>query len=859
MINQEIKVRIQQLKMLLSPNLGSLYYLFCSFGLAVIIKNITSTLSEIILKNNLIAFNAWIIPFYYPEKRYVLLSYLVTAAVLFVYYLLFNLFVRANLFKKEYTSHNENISILLFFVSAAFNLYLLFYYRKYTSHHLALYFAVWFFFFLFPLFYHSYDRISQFSSRFKVIYSFMLSIIIVQIAVIFYSLTIGDIKIKNEFLDIPETTILDGAFVDNDKYISEHNLFGNKDKYSIELHKGNTPSCRNGFFIKIPESIVLAEVISADKNMKFYYNNEDQALCFYGKLTKDDVYFLRTVLNDSLNPFEKNASSNKDYSYKSLVYRNANDSYIDNLFWLNKVLHSKLQSKHFTDQELSFLKNNQYELQEMIYGSTLFFHHHNHILSPITEYMNGKDPDKIYFIYGWLPTLTIQKIMTFLGGISYQNYFRSIFSFYPIYYFFFIVAAILLFRKLEYVLLSLMLGFAAINHWGYVPLIVAPGYVPFRHFFDVFVLISLVLYVRSKNVLFAIFACALALVAIISDSNFGLFLLVALLLTLTIRLFSEHANNNRRIETLLICASFVFGLFIKLGFKIGTDLMTKYFLSGLLAFPFSAKLIVVILLVISFSYYVIIKLSWEDETKYAALFLLFYSQAIMIYWILLSEPWHFLSIAPIIYLSIVVMIYLLIRNSLLKKIEHNLLMFVILFSFATYYAPGVVKFYVKKWQYDKIFETHKTYQWDFERAKFQTTMNPVFFKEAVNQLKKYSSENSVHLISKYDVLLPFLANKYSAMPFFEVSSFLLTDKEIRMCKNKIATDNPKYLFVDTDIERNMNSDIVDREAQFLGYLHNRSVSQVRKLNLLKEIFKSVKNKYKPIEKGLLITVYERII
>ena len=95
------------------------------------------------------------------------------------------------------------------------------------------------------------------------------------------------------------------------------------------------------------------------------------------------------------------------------------------------------------------------------------------------------------------------------------------------------------------------------------------------------------------------------------------------------------------------------------------------------------------------------------------------------------------------------------------------------------YIPGLLSYYATRQEYEEIFVTHKTYNWNLEKAKFRSTMDPEYFVDSVSLIQTYApSHNGIHIISKYDNFLPFLAKKYSAMPFFDLQWFLLTAKEV---------------------------------------------------------------------------------
>lgn len=44
----------------------------------------------------------------------------------------------------------------------------------------------------------------------------------------------------------------------------------------------------------------------------------------------------------------------------------------------------------------------------------------------------------------------------------------------------------------------------------------------------------------------------------------------------------------------------------------------------------------------------------------------------------------------------------------------------------------------EKKKYENIFKDHKSYLWNFDRARIKSTVNPSYFEDAVSLIKKYS-------------------------------------------------------------------------------------------------------------------------
>jgi len=348
-------------------------------------------------------------------------------------------------------------------------------------------------------------------------------------------------------------------------------------------------------------------------------------------------------------------------------------------------------------------------------------------------------------------------------------------------------------------------------------------------------------------------------VAILNNSQFGIFVLMALLVAYGIQFLHESRRGTYYEAGFIIIVSLVSLITVFLT-RFAFDPVSKYFLNGLLGFPLSQFNLLALLVLISFGYFILVNTLFflTSTFKYLAIFLFFYSQELLIYYVWGKLADHWLDLVPIYALTGVLILQLLIENvQWLNQNKRRIFFYTLSMIIIVCYIPSVIKYYDAKKQFEMVFADHQVYQWNFDRLKAKSTMDPKFFADAVALIKEYSQQKKIYIISKYDNILPFLSNRYSGMPFFEVSNFCFSKEEVKQCIDTIKAVNPKYLFVDTDIERNINTDLVGSNNNNIGYLNQESISRVKRLNLLKEIFDSVKYNYKPIKKGLMITVYQR--
>jgi hypothetical protein len=134
-----------------------------------------------------------------------------------------------------------------------------------------------------------------------------------------------------------------------------------------------------------------------------------------------------------------------------------------------------------------------------------------------------------------------------------------------------------------------------------------------------------------------------------------------------------------------------------------------------------------------------------------------------------------------------------------------------------------------------------------------STINPEPINKGINIIRKYSADGyGIYIISRYDNLLPFLAERYSLMPFFEMSWHLFSDWESKQAIEMLRNRKPRYLFVDTHMGgENYMWDIL------YPYFYNESASRRGRNMEMNKVFMAVSEDYEKIEEGPLLSVYRR--
>ena len=636
----------------------------------------------------------------------------------------------------------------------------------------------------------------------------------------------------NEYMDIPEYTRMGEHYVSNADYLRRHNI-GGLLKYDPEVDRGNTPPPRPGTFIEVPRTDLLDLFIEKHK-WDYHYDNRLGVL----------------VAHRGMLP--------EEYQELALVFSRAEDqARIGSLYFNSNNQQDRLLRGRYNAEEQDFLKKNYFELQWQILNRWVL-HHHNFVLGPINEYALGKPLREINAQYGLYNVVMMTWLLEKTGGISYQNYFQKWYAWWLVYYALFVALAYLLFRNVYYVTLVCVLAFGLTNMIDYQFLFLGPGLNPIRHFFDLPVIACLYWYHKSGRGGVLVLALLFGLIGLVNNRQFGVFLIVALVVTLLVKAWQERERSRHPEVRWVVGVAVVLGIILLWGTP-GRDIMSQYYRQGFLGFSTNPRVLYLIVFIISGCYLMLLRLEHvANEWKYLALFLLLYSQGLLVYGLWGGTDKHLLNIASVLVLSGVVFLKLLIDQSRLKRYEQVLVSALIVGALGFVYVPGLFAYYTTKSEYEQVFATHRTYEWNLERAQFRSTMDPKYFLDSVSLIQQYAnSENGIYIISKYDNVLPFLAKKYSAMPFFDVPWMLLTENEINLCIESIKTKKPPYLFVDTDIERNLNGEIVAARIPSFSDPGGESLLRVQRLNLLKDIFAAVKDDYGLEMSSGLLTVYRR--
>lgn len=530
-----------------------------------------------------------------------------------------------------------------------------------------------------------------------------------------------------------------------------------------------------------------------------------------------------------------------------------NGTYVNNIIFLN----STESDKAFISE---FIKINtlEYLHQNNTRGP---FNHIGHILNPLNEYVSGKAQTDVYMQYGMGNTLLYKWTMDLFGGMSLDNYYKC-YIFYIIYALLFLALLLYIFKDKLFVFNAFVVYSICFYYAEYTAFIIAPGVIPSIHLFDTTAFLLLLLYFRRNNPAYFVSAIVLAVFSMYINRQFGLVLLVSTGAACMSYLWENKKGKERYILlSLLVVLPLVIMAAPFFRTTASASSTLRYFLLGYLSQRPDPTIVFLTIVYLAVSYHFLFWIRKQTHyLKYAFIFIFIYSQGLLAYFYWSGYNNHLMPIMPYVGLELLLMLY--ISKELIIKtgggrifLNTGIVLGTIMLVFT--YSDAISGFYKSKRIHIRNFNQHRIYHWDFDRAKIATTINPEPFRESIAQVQKYAPrENSgIYLLSVYDNILPFLAKRYSLMPFFEMQWFVFSSKERAEAISRLKSQKPEYLFVENGIDK----EHPDPWASYFnspGANCERKSNQERRLELGK-IFTAVEDDYEKIEEGVLLSVYRR--
>lgn len=810
-----------------------LLFLTFSIGLVKLTWLFSKCIStHINLQNTINQMCSWIAIFPH-QKLPSLLHFILSVAALGIWYAIY--FFAIFLIKKNGVApalKNKSMVVTIIFIAVLFNLIFLtlpIFYLQLASCWMALFISL-----IYILCQHTLQQIDLKGKLLEKSCWVLTGIVSFIFLIVFYPLILKPMLIANEFFDIPEQSILkSGQIVDNTQYTNTHNI-GGLQTYDPRTDGGvllYTPELPK---VSVASNPMFIHFLKSSINNNFFYNYNTKILSVKGVMSLKQYHTLNQIFKE--DPISLEAIN----QLFDLAYQN-------NQFYKKRI---------YTSEEQEFISINKYEFATKAKAGWFFFHH-SWVLNPVLAIAMGVDSKQETLIYGWGVARFLQTIMMHWNGINFQNYFQLMFAFYPIYFLMFLLTIWFIFHKSHYLLIGSILFSSSIFTLGDTFIRLAPGYNPIRHMFDMIIIFLFFLYTKKNHFGYLLSCLLCCLVSIVWSKDFGLFILLAVSATGIIKFIFEPKKPYYPIPIILITVVIAFFLYCASFQGINYNLI--YMLLGYTMPGSSSPISCIFLLSFSICYALYIEFrNIHSAIYWVSLCLFFYSQLQVIYYIWNPSYHHLLVISPTLILLVLTwgsMYFSLIKHNGKKEVTFKRLPCAILLGV---YVVCLLSFYQGRLAYEKIFTTHLVYDWTFDHANFQSTMDPTLFKETIPLIHRYAPGSNMYMISKYDAILPILVNRFNALPVVNLALDLMSQRDINRCIQKIKADNPRYLFADTDIIRDMRGDIF-AESDSLGKPdhYRESYGRFSAVLNMRQLFYLLKDDYRPIDIGRLITVYEK--
>jgi hypothetical protein len=643
------------------------------------------------------------------------------------------------------------------------------------------------------------------------------------------------LQLLNEYLEIPTTTFIyeTNRTMTDQKFFDDRHLLGPALRYSPDRDRGRTPLISDEACVMTPVAPGLKTFLQEDANKtSLLYDPQQQRLCSVDALSSEQWLHLRSLQTDVREQQKLDA-------------------------WFASVSNyaQRMRDRVLSKDERQYLRVNRFTLGFQFAGNGVI-HHHGFMLNPLNEYDHGKPREAIFAQYGWLNLWLTHGLMQVMGGMNFHNYFRIWYSYYYLYYLLYFGLLWLIFRRRAYLAAGALLAVGLLSFIEYQWLLQLPGINPIRRILELPLLVGLWLYWRQPRPRYLLFVILCLWLAILNNWQFGLMALGAAGVCLGVQRWQQGGSFGKTTDCLL-GVGLIGGLLLMQWLRGGNDPSSSYYLAGSAAMPIGLWKGPLILIVFAAGAALLAKLfdPWRP-LAYLCLFLLLYTAAVVTYSLWNGTPTYMLVPGPLYVLTgLAFSRFLSEKIPVFRLFRRKIAFLLVIIGLGVLLTGGWDQERTRN-EFLGILDSHQIYEWDLDRAKLTSTMDPRYFQNGVALIEKYSQDTKIHIISKYDNFLPFLAGRYSAMPYFEMSKFLISPRETALCVERLLTDRPEYLFVDTDIHRDYAADMVHRFSP-LGALNPHSRYRIAQMQLMQKVFATVQDQYELVEQGLILSVYKR--
>lgn len=483
--------------------------------------------------------------------------------------------------------------------------------------------------------------------------------------------------------------------------------------------------------------------------------------------------------------------------------------------------------------------------------------HVGHVLNPIGEQRAGKATSDIYFQYGFGATKLFEWAMAPLGGPSYQAYYKAL-LFQVGYWLLFVGTAAFLFRDARYVLLATGLLAVAYYSLGYDALLLAPGIGPLLHFLDLPLLLVALRFFRTGGRGALALGALGAVAAIAVNALFGGMVAAAFAVSSALSIIEGEPPGRRLARIGLLLALLGLPLAALMAFmpRTGSGGVSLQFLAGWFSWRPPAFVVLLAIGFLAASYLLLLGArDRRDPMKYAFVFLFVYAQGLLVYGFWSGLRSHFWPALPYAGLQLLLVLRWYGRIPAGARAELRVLLS-IAFGTAILLSGAIRQFDGQKGRIRRVFAMQQTHVWPFPGARVVSTADPSPIAASLALIEKYSSgePRSICMLSVFNNLLPFLADRYSIFSNFELQWSLITEAERRRVIDAISAARPGVVFVGREVEQGVADPCHTPIPPGLEPERRASDGRVREMA---RVFDAIAADYEKVESGPLLSAYRR--
>ena len=655
--------------------------------------------------------------------------------------------------------------------------------------------------------------------------------ILIGILPLIYALCLTPSRVPNEFLALPEETILsNGQHVDNISYINKNNFEG--------LY---IPDPRESLLLPPPFSVeinrnadtLIIKRLQGKAPERYWYNQNSGRLEIHGPMSDEDYRTLLFVVSEN---------------EKKLL----NEKYV-----ADKVSSLNLSNRRYHKEELEFFQMNREELErKLVLGR--FFYHHVFLFGPV---LSGILDSKVTSAsqYGRGLTEFFSLIIKFSPeNIRFNNYLTLLYLGYPLYLCILVLIAVgmgLGRWPVMFVCSIALIGFLNSN---IETVRLGVGLVPWRHLFDVIALYCLFIYVRKPSAISGLFLTAITGLSLYWSREMGLFLAIAVMFGIVLNAIISRSKREWIQAGALILIALIC-------YRMGNPNARVHATAALLGINTPPLPLGFVQLLAGLQ--LIVGAAWwsrrpttisKDIAQYTDwIFLgsaLVYIAFCGVYVLWYPRAHHLAPAVPVIGLALGIA-----YRQYFSKVEENdpkVAGTIVALTLLTLTSLGSLRLFELIRDEERVFHNHVVHNWSLPNGQITSTGQPALINESIELIRKYGEQTSANFLSPWEiVLLPF-AGKYQAGPYMVSFDSLLSSEEVKISAEQIVTSPDRMLFVDTRIIRGQYELPLSENA----YMQNRIQASIGRLGShaeLRKVFELVRPCYELVEAAQLISVYKR--